>query len=58
MPAKERFCAYCGESLGVYADYDRYDTCGARECERNVRDEIREDRMDAHERLDQEMGWA
>ena len=57
-PAKERFCAYCGESLGAYADYDCYDTCGARECNRAERDEMRADREDAHHDLDERMGWA
>ena len=55
---KERFCPNCGESLGVYPNWDRYDTCGARECEREMREEIRYEREEAHDRLDQEMGWA
>jgi hypothetical protein len=32
-------CFYCGEELGVYEKLARdYDTCGARECEREARD--------------------
>jgi hypothetical protein len=56
---RERFCAYCGDSLGVVEDrnYDRTDTCGKRECERYFCDQAREDREEAHEQLDRELGW-
>ncbi len=55
--SKERFCCYCGESMGAYADYDRMDTCGERECERFVREEMAAEREDAHNDLDERMGW-
>lgn len=54
---KERFCFNCGASLGVYADWDRLDDCGARECQRAVRDCLAEEREEAHEQLDRDMGW-
>lgn len=59
MAAKERFCWNCGASLGVIEDrhYDRRDTCGSRECEREARDEERAEREDAHRQLDEDMGW-
>lgn len=55
--AKERFCFNCGESMGAYADYDRLDNCGARECQRAANEQVVEDRYEAHQNLDREMGW-
>lgn len=56
---KMRHCCYCGEELGLIAskDYDRTDTCGKWECEREVRDMLAEERERAHEQLDRDMGW-
>lgn len=56
--AKLRHCCCCGKELGVYADYDRLDTCGQLECERMVRDMISEEREEAHEQLDRDNGWS
>jgi len=36
--AKMRRCFNCGAEIGVYGDYDRLVTCGARECDRAARD--------------------
>jgi hypothetical protein len=55
--AKMRHCFNCGAELGVYADYDRLDDCGALECTRAARDAIAEERERAHDRLDDDMGW-
>lgn len=57
--SKERFCCYCGDSLGGIkaAHYDRNDTCGKRECERYMAQEAQAEREDAHEQLDRDMGW-
>jgi len=57
--SKERFCPYCGASMGIIEDcyYDRRDTCGERECARWARDEEQEERNNAHEQLDRDMGW-
>lgn len=55
---KERFCFNCGASMGVYADYDRMDDCGAQECVRAVRECMAEEREEAHERLDRDMGYG
>jgi hypothetical protein len=59
MPSKERFCWYCGESLGVIDSryYDRMDTCGKQECERELRDALRAEREEAHRKLDERNGW-
>ena len=58
-PAKMRFCWNCGAELGMFTDrqYDRRDTCGARECDREARNQDMEERERAHEELDDRMGW-
>jgi hypothetical protein len=57
--AKERFCCYCGDSLGIIEDrhYDRNDVCGKPECFRGMAAMEREEREIAHEQLDRDMGW-
>ena len=55
---KLRHCWFCGAELGNYADYDRYDTCGKPECDRETRLAIEEERREAHENLDRERGWS
>lgn len=52
-----RFCFNCGDEIGCYADYDERDTCGKQECERAARDAYAQEREEAHERLDRDMGW-
>jgi hypothetical protein len=54
-----RHCFNCGTELGLFVgrDYDRRDTCGAPECDQVLRDLVREERDDAHRRLDEDMGW-
>jgi len=52
-----RHCFYCGEKLGVYADHDPLDDCGAQECQRAARDAHAQERAEAHDRLDRDMGW-
>ncbi len=54
---KMRHCFNCGKELGVYADYDRMDDCGARECTRAARDALAQEREEAHEQLDRDNGW-
>lgn len=55
--AKMRHCFNCGEELGVYADYDRLDTCGKRECNRAAQDCVEEERQAAHEAVDRDFGY-
>ena len=60
MDTKERrhHCAYCGKDMGPWDRFcDRRDTCGARECEREARDAYADERREAHEQLDRDMGW-
>lgn len=58
--SKERmqFCWYCGAELGVYAAIpsDR-DTCGKIECSREAYRDALDERDEAHEQLDRDMGW-
>jgi len=54
---KMRHCFNCGAELGRYADHHPLDTCGARDCERAARDAAQQERDEAHERLDRDMGW-
>lgn len=52
-----RHCFNCGAELGQYADYDPLDTCGSRECDRAAREIAQQQRDEAHEQLDRDMGW-
>ena len=57
--ASERFCPYCGDSMGVIENkyYDRSDHCGKSECHHEAAAQAREERDRAHEQLDRDMGW-
>lgn len=57
--SRERHCWFCGESMGVIEDryYERGDTCGKPECEREARYQAQAARDEAHEQLDRDMGW-
>lgn len=52
-----RHCFYCGAELGRYKDFDPLDTCGKSECNREAGAAARQQRQDAHDRLDHVMGW-
>lgn len=54
---KLRHCFNCGKPVGTYADWDRLDTCGERQCEREARYVRDAERDEAHEKLDRDMGW-
>lgn len=56
---KMRRCWNCGTEMGLIEDrhYERRDTCGKRECEREARDEAQAEREDAHEQLDRDGSW-
>jgi len=57
MRGKMRHCFNCGKAIGVYVDWDPLDTCGDRECDREARNVLADDRDAAHENLDQDRGW-
>ena len=56
-PDKERFCCYCGASLGRYKDYDRYDTCGEIECNREARGAIEQEMDERIDRVREDYGY-
>lgn len=59
MAAKMRRCWFCGVEIGLIEDryYDRLtDTCGAPECEREMRFALDEEREEAHRQLDEDRG--
>lgn len=54
---KMRHCFYCGDELGVHSDWQPLDMCGKRECERAAGECAQQEREEAHEQLDRDMGW-
>lgn len=54
---KMRHCFNCGAELGVYADHDPLDDCGAPECTRAAREAMQDEREAAHEQLDRDRGY-
>lgn len=58
MAKRMQHCAWCGEELGVYdGRYDEPESCGAPECNREVRGMYEQMREEAHRDLDERMGW-
>jgi hypothetical protein len=57
--AKMRYCWNCGAELGVCEAkyYDRGDTCGSLECNREARYAAEAEREEAHRQLDEDRGW-
>lgn len=56
---KMQFCFNCGEELGVYAAYHGdLQVCGQIECCRAEREAMQAEREEAHQRLDDEMGYG
>jgi hypothetical protein len=56
---RRHYCWYCGKDMGVFDRRfcETTDTCGDRECERAARDAAAQERDEAHEQLDRDMGW-
>lgn len=55
---KMKYCAWCGNELGPAHSFDREpESCGAPSCNREVRGMLEQEREEAHERLDRDMGW-
>lgn len=55
---KMRPCFNCGDELGEYADHHRLDDCGRPECVREASNAAREEREEAHEELDRDLGYG
>ncbi len=49
-------CVYCGEWTGDHVQ-DPYESCGARKCERFIRDEIEAEKDRAHEEVEERFRW-
>jgi hypothetical protein len=57
--AKMQHCFNCGKELGHYeAHYRDLQVCGDRECVRAEREIYQAEREEAHQRLDDEMGYG
>jgi hypothetical protein len=56
MTIKMRYCCNCGTELGVIAsaNYDRFDTCGKQECDREARYQAQAEEAEARERAEQD----
>ena len=55
---KMLYCDYCGVEIGMGVRQWREKlSCGAKECDRAIRDEEMAEREEAHEQLDRDMGW-
>lgn len=52
-----RHCWYCGDDLGCEVPARDREVCGKRECQREQRDSYAQEREEAHEQLDRDMGW-
>jgi hypothetical protein len=59
VKGKQRHCLNCGADMGFVEDrfWDRLDVCGAEECNRAQRDAYAQEREQAHENLDRDMGY-
>lgn len=57
MAPKMRHCFYCGEELGFSTYSDPLDHCGKSECARAAQDAYAQEREEAHEQLDRDLGY-
>lgn len=59
MGRKISQCEYCGDDLGYEADKmpGEFIVCGKRECAREERDFYAQQREEAHEQLDRDLGY-
>lgn len=56
--ARRHHCFNCGEDLGEWDRFcEQLDTCGASECNREASAAMAQERAEAHEQLDRDMGW-
>lgn len=52
-----RWCWNCGADLGEEVPTRDHEVCGERECQLASRDARYQEREEAHEQLDRELGW-
>lgn len=59
MSERRHHCFNCGEDIGPKDAWsEQLDTCGAAECNREARNAFMQERDEAHERLDRDMGYG
>lgn len=57
--ARRHHCFNCGEDLGEWDRFsDNLDTCGNNDCLREARNAYAQERDEAHEQLDRDMGYG
>ena len=59
IPAKTRYCFNCGDALGPYGNpgFYRFESCSKPECQNAERDAQQQEREEAHEQLDRDLGY-
>lgn len=58
MAERRHHCFYCGTDIGPKDRFsEALDDCGAQECQRAARDAYAQEREEAHEQLDRDMGY-
>lgn len=59
MTGRRHHCFNCGADIGLWDRFsDRLDDCGATECAREGRSAAVQEREEAHEHLDRDMGYC
>ena len=59
MTDRRHRCFNCGEDLGPWDRFsDHLDTCGKQDCQREAYIAHAQEREEAHERLDRDMGYG
>jgi hypothetical protein len=57
--ARRHYCMNCGEDMGPWDRFSsNLDTCGKIECARAEREAYAQEREEAHERLDRDLGYG
>lgn len=54
---KMRHCFFCGAEIGRSHYINRFEACTDAQCQREERDAYAQEREDAHERLDSDLGY-
>ncbi|KKW92654.1 hypothetical protein YP76_06880 [Sphingobium chungbukense] len=58
MASNRHYCFNCGADIGPKDRFSEpLDDCGALECVREARNAYQQERDEAHEQLDRDMGW-
>lgn len=56
---RRHHCFNCGEDIGAWDRFcEQLDHCGKQECQRAANDAYAQEREEAHEQLDRDMGYG